>query len=247
MPAGTRQPQAGSPPCRAPASQDRHASCTHPHGLPLTRSAARDLDKVAQQGVHDGLGGVRHEHAAAEGRVPRHVRHRGAVVQVEVGHQHGVHLAQVHLVEEGQAGQAVEAGVHAAVQHHALAGVAHDDAGAPHLLARTQRQDLRRGVGSGRQAGSRKHLDRPQGATTCLPTAEAPHSSGGAGGGGGGRRRQRRRRRWRCSPSGRRARLSRLPAPYAPGRHRPRPRPPASTARKRAGRPFRRVCRPGGG
>lgn len=87
---------------------------------------------------------MRHEHAAPEAGVAGDVGHRSAVVQVEVCDQHGVHLGQVHLVKEGQRGDPEEAGVHSAVQHHRLAAIAHDDAGAPHLLPRAQRQNLRR-------------------------------------------------------------------------------------------------------
>ena len=125
-------------------------SCCPSDGTTTAAAPARtcvapaDFDKVLEQRVHDGLGGVGHEHAPPEVGVASDVGHGSAVVQVEVGDQHDVHLGQVDLVEEGQRGEAEEAGVHAAVEHHRLAAVLDDDAAAPDLLARAQRQDLQR-------------------------------------------------------------------------------------------------------
>ena len=81
----------------------------------------------------DRLGRVRHQDPPAEVGVAHYERYRGAVIEVEVGHQHRVDGAEVHLVEVRERSDAGVPGMDAAVEHDAFALVFCQDAGSTNL------------------------------------------------------------------------------------------------------------------
>ena len=100
------------------------------------------LDEVVHEHREDRLRRVGHQDPALKVGPPDDERHRGAVVEVEVGDEHGVHGAQVHLIEVRERGDAGVPGVHAAVEHDGLVLVGREDAGAADLGARAEGHDL---------------------------------------------------------------------------------------------------------
>mgnify|MGYP001292100410 CR=1 FL=1 len=70
-----------------------------------------NFDAVGEEGSVDGLGGVRHEAAAAEGRLLEEPGEGAGVVEVEVRHEQQVELLAVDDVKEGQRVLAVQARV----------------------------------------------------------------------------------------------------------------------------------------